>query len=138
MGRRNESPELDLRDECAVMSGEHTPDQHRTTERRSLHTPGPWAVEDPIGGELSIAEANKPTHEWKFIATVYLREGNDPDEFPHHVSEANARLIAAAPDLLSALKALMPEGDGWYDGTMDHMPGVKLARLAIAKAEGRL
>lgn len=46
---------------------------------------------------------------------------------------ANARLIAAAPDLLDALKALMPEGWG-DDDTMDHMPGIKLARAAIAKA----
>ena len=35
--------------------------------------------------------------------------------------------------LLRALKALLPEG--WGDGTMDHMPGVKEARLAIERAE---
>jgi len=34
--------------------------------------------------------------------------------------------------LLEALKALLPEGWG-DDDTMDHMPGVKLARLAIAR-----
>lgn len=47
-----------------------------------------------------------------------------------------AHIIAAAPNMLTALKALMPEGWG-HDDTMDHMPGVKLARLAIAKAEGK-
>jgi hypothetical protein len=37
-------------------------------------------------------------------------------------------------ELLVALKAMMPRG--WdKDATMDHMPGVKIARLAIAKAE---
>lgn len=47
------------------------------------------------------------------------------------------QLLAAAPDLLAALKAIAP--DGWLDDdTMDHMPGVKAARAAIAKAEGRL
>jgi hypothetical protein len=46
--------------------------------------------------------------------------------------DANARLIAAAPELYKALKALLPEGWG-DDETMDHMPGVKLARLALAK-----
>lgn len=50
--------------------------------------------------------------------------------------EANANLIAAAPELYEALMALLPEGWG-DDDTMDHMRGVKLARLAIAKAEGR-
>ena len=46
-----------------------------------------------------------------------------------------SRLAAAAPDLLAAVKALLPEGWG-DDDTMDHMPGVKLARAAIAKATG--
>lgn len=46
-----------------------------------------------------------------------------------------AAFYAAAPDLLAACKALMP--DGWDEGHMDHMPGIKLARLAIAKAAGR-
>lgn len=73
---------------------------------KGSHTPGPWSVEDPIDSDLCIVEANKPVHEWKFIATIYLRQGNDPDEFSHAVSEANARLIAAAPELLEALEDL--------------------------------
>ena len=38
-------------------------------------------------------------------------------------------------ELLMALKGLLPEG--WDDGSMDHMPGVRVARIAIANAEGR-
>jgi hypothetical protein len=34
-------------------------------------------------------------------------------------------------DLVAALKALMPEG--WDDGTMNHMPGVKQACTVLAK-----
>ena len=45
-------------------------------------------------------------------------------------------LHKAAPQLLEALKAILPEGWG-DDDTMDHHHGVKLAREAIAKAEGR-
>lgn len=45
------------------------------------------------------------------------------------------RLHGTAPELLDALKAMMPEGWG-DDGMMDHMPGIKQARLAIKKAEG--
>ena len=37
------------------------------------------------------------------------------------------------PELLKACKGLMPRG--WDDGTMDHMPGIRFARLAITKAE---
>ncbi len=99
------------------------------------HTPGPWSVEDPMESELSIVEANKPTHEWKFIATIYLRQGKDPDEFPHAISEANARLIAAAPDLLEACELVigsMPAPDEFA------LEVKRRVKLAIAKAkEGR-
>jgi hypothetical protein len=37
-------------------------------------------------------------------------------------------------ELLAACEALLPED--WRDGTMDHMPGVAIARAAIAKANG--
>ena len=52
------------------------------------------------------------------------------------VSTKWCTLHGSAKDLLSACKELLPEG--WDDGAMDHMPGVKKARLAIAKAEGTL
>lgn len=53
------------------------------------------------------------------------------------VHESTVRpLLSTNAELLAALKAIAPEG--WLDdGTMDHMPGVKLARAAVAKAEGR-
>lgn len=51
------------------------------------------------------------------------------------VTQKSCTLHLAAADLLAACKALLPQG--WDDGVMDHMPGVKMARLAIAKAEGR-
>jgi hypothetical protein len=43
---------------------------------------------------------------------------------------ANARLIAAAPDLLEALKLLLSSAH-------DYQSGITEARAAIAKAEGR-
>ncbi|MBK8225401.1 MAG: hypothetical protein IPK73_30675 [Candidatus Obscuribacter sp.] len=55
------------------------------------HTPGPWSAhaQEIIGntGEL--------------IATIELTDGMDPGE-----SYANARLIAAAPELLEALEGM--------------------------------
>lgn len=52
--------------------------------------------------------------------------------------EANGKVIVHAlncyGELLAALKAIMPEGWG-DDDVMDHIPGIKQARLAIAKAE---
>lgn len=53
------------------------------------------------------------------------------------VSQESCPLHKNAAVLLAALKALMPKGEAWRDGTMDHMPGIKQARLAIALAEPR-
>jgi len=54
------------------------------------HTPGPWAIEPDALGEYSIVTDNGGT-----IADVY---GRNP---------ANARLIAAVPELLAALDKLL-------------------------------
>src|SRR5688500_2672397 len=60
-------------------------------------------------------------------------------------SDANARLIAAAPDLYEALLSLIPSHRSPFircwcpHGYIhhEHTPGCVLARAAIAKAEGR-
>ena len=61
------------------------------------------------------------------LGKVYF---NDVDEDSLAESEANARLIAAAPELLEALKGLT-EDDLFSTKYMD------MAREAIAKAEGK-
>jgi hypothetical protein len=101
----------------------------------SAHTPGPWAVEDPIFQQLTIVEADKQTYEWRFIASVDLVPYAEDDR-PISVGEAtaNARLISAAPDLLAALQAVdlarhTDAGDDWQRAT-------DLTDAAIAKATG--
>ncbi|NTG73256.1 hypothetical protein G6M02_07920 [Agrobacterium rhizogenes] len=102
----------------------------------SKHTPGPWEVEDPMGAEigLSIVQAGLKTYEWEFIAMVCQSTAGDelmgrqrfisPKE-----QEANAHLIAAAPDMLAALKHVLESNDA----KLSH----EMAVNAIAKAEGR-
>lgn len=46
-------------------------------------------------------------------------------------------LYALAVDLATALKELLPDGWG-EDDVMDHLPGVKLARLALQSANGKI
>lgn len=87
------------------------------------HTPGPWG-QRRLKRSIEIFWLSTG----KKIASISLNEFISNDK-----TEANARLIAAAPELLDALMALIPEG--WTaDDTMDHMPGIKQARAAIAKA----
>lgn len=107
----------------------------------SEHTPGPWTIESPLSDQMSIVEAGKLSHEWRFIAQV--DNGDLEDGFPQEVAEANAKLIAAAPDLLEALQNLAyyatriappPYGHRcmWCEDC--RRKAVSAARAALAKA----
>jgi hypothetical protein len=69
------------------------------------------------------------------VAEVYS------DDCPKDVAEANARLIAAAPELLKALAqvtALLDASNRGTDRPSDYVSrAVRAARAAIAAAEGR-
>lgn len=85
------------------------------------HTPGPWSLKDDIS--LVVGPSADPAGDP--VATI---EGHPEEAF------ANARLIAAAPDLLAALRALVEYED---DAPPDGSRGAEVynqARAAIAKA----
>lgn len=82
----------------------------------TTHTPGPWTVDDTEYIDI-VAPAGR-------IAML------DSDLLTDHC-EANARLIAAAPDLLAALQEMLKYAEGFEDA--DHVID---ARAAIARATG--
>lgn len=86
------------------LSGRAEPsDEHSTPAAR--HTPGPWTIEYPMGDDLHvIVQANKPTHEWSFIATITADAEDGRDRIPKTEAEANAKLIKGAPRMLAALE----------------------------------
>lgn len=61
------------------------------TETKRRHTPGPWNVEHPFG-ESGVYVAGPTT---ALIAQLYVADSG-PKE-----TEANAKLLAAAPDLFT-------------------------------------
>ena len=63
------------------------------------HTPGPWDVDDDTMEIFSIT----PGHSTGWIAKV-LGNDNNGRPLPPEEMAANARLIAAAPDLLDTLR----------------------------------
>ena len=71
--------------------------------------------------------------------TLLLIEDLGDDTYTRLLAQGEAEepLYTLAVELATALKALLPEGWG-DDDVMDHMPGVKLARLALQQADGRI
>ncbi len=98
----------------------------------SKHTPGPWTVCIPTPEEHpGYADGTRDIDVWTgedgtFIANV----GGPPEE-----QEANAHLIAAAPELLETLRA-MPHPMGCHPSEGRHTDVCVAAKAAIAKAEG--
>jgi hypothetical protein len=91
------------------------------------HTPGPWKAQP----------AGYPTRQWDIVADSGRR--NVAETICDH--EANARLIAAAPELLAACEGVLgvlnhgtPTKE---DGTPNtHWKHIDIIRAAIAKATG--
>ena len=104
-------------------------DNAKVTGQQSKATAGPWA----IGLETDEESAQIITAEGWHLATV-----------AHDPVMANARLIAAAPDLLAALEGLSgllndrPEDCYDADGgqTEELRQQLRTARAAIARARG--
>ena len=94
------------------------------------HTPGPWKA-------VGLTVCQVPPGGREIIFGAHNTRSGDKDE-----RQANARLIAAAPELLEALRefvSLMPsaEGLGGHAPIGAFQIVADLARAAIAKAEGR-
>lgn len=104
------------------------------------HTPGPWDIEsDPchfdthstvVGGRHFSYRPGKDSFVLPRELIVQVGGQSSVEE-----QEANACLIAAAPDMLAALKAVASAADHGDSGHLDW--ALKLANAAIAKAEGR-
>lgn len=98
------------------------------------HTPGPWTIlkqETELGNNLTIVAPDPGDPQPWYVAEVYKECGQVPEE----EVDGNANLIAAAPDLLYALKQIvqdLPANRDWLD------PVIELAaKDAIAKATGK-
>ena len=89
----------------------------------SKHTPGPWKVSSS-GNDIENAYGAG-------VCALYADES----------SEANARLIAAAPELLEALERLVAANADLNERTGNGLPhpthpAITISLDAIAKAEG--
>ena len=76
------------------------------------HTPGPWSYGFPKLDGTELREADCQVSAAGFLVANVLHGGIYPAE-PHGsaVREANARLIASAPEMLNALRGLLADDD---------------------------
>jgi hypothetical protein len=108
------------------------------------HTPGPW--------KLNFSNAEPAVTDYDNVMIAIVTTDEDKPQETEEVL-ANGRLIAAAPELLAAIKGLLDAGE--YDDAGDFVirctkeksdgdypdyieaTSIRAANLAIAKAEGR-
>lgn len=118
--------------------------------RNTQHTPGPWTynpmdvdwgfIRDTEGQLIAITKDNRVNQD---EMTKARHEKYDP-------YAANAQLIAAAPDLLKALRGMVKEYYDFLEGeyghdkdrvnsdlSQDYYANLKMALSSIAKAEGK-
>ena len=114
----------------------------------AVHTPGPWTAN--FDHQQNACAHVRASNGYNEVATVFVasedgdqkRDENGcwPDQ---PVRDANARLIAAAPDMLAALQELLAvtpavaPAAGMLAGIVErHRAAIDGARAAIAKATG--
>ena len=105
------------------------------------HTPGPWLYRPKEYDDWGIVRASERC-EFGFQRVIckanYVAS---PEELTQHrvdgtdPAEANARLIAAAPELLEALENLTDNITAAFP-SMENLGPIITARAAIAKAKG--
>lgn len=104
-----------------------------TADLQLRHTPGPWHT-DAVMGEDRHEICAEPTTESgnpNVIATVFCDLLDPSPAIGLTEANANARLIAAAPELLDALQELVHHP---YDSEGRNLAALDRARAAIAKA----
>jgi len=85
-------------------------------EKRASHTPGPWIADNLYMNDDQVVRVSAYDgtpdyyHRCMGIAECFVRDHRHDKDAPHVLqAEANARLIAAAPDLLALARKYASE-----------------------------
>lgn len=110
-----------------------------TRTRHENFYPGPWAVSNGFDGSISVSATrsfriNNISAGTPIICDIFKHKDSE-----HFAGEQNANLIAAAPELLDALQAMLSldeDNHQRHAGDDDVCYEVRKAREAVAKALG--
>jgi len=105
----------------------------------SKHTSGPWEAYHSVGAGWNVRKQHEREgyNGLAPICSMAWFQFTIPEIIDDQISEANARLIAAAPELLEACREALT-----FVGPMDSFVGCdsttsRILRAAIAKATGQ-
>lgn len=100
------------------------------------HTPGPWHFFPSADGFPRVyLGGGYPSVRELFGPYIVINSCEPSADMAGH--EANARLIAASPDLLEALQETVAKFDAAPDSVKYTALGINKCRAAIAKATGQ-
>jgi len=106
----------------------------------STHTPGPWHVDTAGHPNADVRAACGRAVAFTWMVCCGTPKTSEQYKARTEIDRANARLIAAAPEMLEALQGLFGadmESVMMGHGHHDQVEAIAKARAAIAKAEGR-
>lgn len=110
----------------------------------TIHTPGPWVVTGDLDSLRVVNDNSDNPNACDGVRQVAHVVQGGYEIANYAEAEANARLIAAAPDMLAALEASLAEmrafAKYWTSPKMglsrSESKAEEMARAAIAKAKG--
>ena len=98
---------------------------------KATYTPGPWKIElASVGFPKPLMIFPEDQVNYQPIAKIF------PMDTPS-MTEANARLVAAAPKLLEALRIMIDAVNVDQPDSLIVFASIEKAKAAIAKAEGK-
>jgi hypothetical protein len=104
-----------------------------STETKVSHTPGPWELGHELGEGFSIVREIAPhSGQLLVVATSGTQKKFMGHQIDRETAQANARLIAAAPELLDALIQIALECESDVEN-VDGQTILRMANEAIAK-----
>ena len=106
----------------------------------SKHTPGPWTLVQDGGWPFAYTVESESANCWVVRLNLFTYSTDDTKEkanarLGNEVIHADARLIAAAPDLLAFATFFVEMFNGDPESPIDQAQ-LEQARAAIAKATG--
>lgn len=121
------------------MSIESENTANEPSEQSVVHTPGPWEAYyvQSAGWSVRMAQPREGFDRPDPICSMAWWQFDKPGIIDNGISEANAKLIAAAPDMLAAIQGALRIADLWVpsDAPKEHFEESRALYLMLRSFE---